>query len=238
MPSSSRSGRGPAAEGTVLAFDTSGSVGSVAVSRRGSVLGHGLLMRRAEHASALVPLIARVLDDAGVARSELDAIVVGEGPGSFTGVRVAAATAKGLARALDLPLWAASSLAAAAMAIDAGSTRYALFDARAERVYGACYAVGDDVVEAVVEPHAGELGDVFGRGVPAGTCFTGDGAERHRARIEAAGFPVVVAGPDRCLAVGLVELLGRGSEARRIEHPGAWEPAYVRASSAVRAWRT
>ena len=175
----------------ILAFDTSGPVGSVAVSRAGDVLARSVMLQPAGHASGLVPLIAEVLDEAGVDRDELTDVVVGEGPGSFTGVRVAAATAKGLCRALGIPLWPVSSLAAAAMAVDEGAIRYALFDARAERVYGACFGVGGAVIETMIPPHAGELRDVLDGDVPPGAVFVGDAAEKHRYVVEGAGYRVV-----------------------------------------------
>ena len=91
-------------DGVFLAFDTSSAVGSVAVGQEGVVLAHAELEEQRKHASALVPAIRTVLLEAGIDKSELDGIVVGEGPGSFTGVRVSAATAKGMAHALGLPL--------------------------------------------------------------------------------------------------------------------------------------
>ncbi|MDF2697777.1 MAG: tsaB, partial [Labilithrix sp.] len=115
---------------TLLAFDTSIAVGSVAVGLGGELLASATLDERKEHASRLVPSIEKVLERAAMRITDVGGIVVGEGPGSFTGVRVAAATAKGLAHALGVPLWAFSSLAAAALAEDAGPTRYVLFDAR------------------------------------------------------------------------------------------------------------
>ena len=163
----------------ILAFDTSGPIGSVAVAHEGDVLARGFLTQQAGHASSLVPMIEEVLDKAGVDRDEIRTLVIGEGPGSFTGVRVAAATAKGLSRALGTPLWPVSSLAAAAMAVDQGAVRYALFDARAERVYGACYGVGGARVETMIEPHAGELRDVLDGEVPPGAVFVGDAADKH-----------------------------------------------------------
>ena len=75
-------------DGVLLAFDTSSAVGSVAVGREGVVLAHSELEEQRKHASALVPAIRAVLLEAGIDKSELDGIVVGEGPGSFTGVRV------------------------------------------------------------------------------------------------------------------------------------------------------
>jgi tRNA threonylcarbamoyladenosine biosynthesis protein TsaB len=89
-----------------VAMDTSGPVGHVAVSRGGEVLARQTMKRRLEHAAGLVPALSRVLKEASVDVEEVRGVVVGEGPGSFTGVRVAAATAKGLARARRIPLWA------------------------------------------------------------------------------------------------------------------------------------
>lgn len=97
-----------------LAFDTSGPVGSVALARGGETLGSRFLLRQSRHASALVPAISSLLEGARATPGDLGGLVVGAGPGSFTGVRVAAATAKGLAAALEVPVWAVSSLLAAA----------------------------------------------------------------------------------------------------------------------------
>ena len=67
-------------DGVLLAFDTSSSVGSVAVGRAGAVLAHAELEQQRKHASALIPAIRAVLLEADVDKSELDGIVVGEGP--------------------------------------------------------------------------------------------------------------------------------------------------------------
>jgi tRNA threonylcarbamoyladenosine biosynthesis protein TsaB len=219
----------------VLAFDTSGPVGSVAVALGAEVLARDVMTRQAGHASRLVPTIDDVLEEAGVDREEIGLIVVGEGPGSFTGVRVAAATAKGLGRALGTPVRAVSSLAAAAFAADAGPIRYALFDARAERVYAACWGVGSDHCEELIAPTAGELRDVLADAVPPGAVFVGDAAQKHRALIEGAGRSVVDPDHERPIADGLIAFTHRvpGSPVADL---GAWEPSYVRASSAERLW--
>ena len=222
--------------GMYLAFDTSSPLGSVAVSRGTDVRARVLLERRAEHASRLVPAIDTVLEEAGVDRMELSGVVVGEGPGSFTGVRVAAATAKGLTRALSVPLWAVSSLAAAALASGTGPIRYALFDARSDRVYGACYGVGSVGVQTLVPPHAGSLRDVLDGDVPGGVIFIGDAADRHRAVIEGAGYPVADRSDLDSLADGLLAYLGLCPDRSPIEDVEAWQPTYLRPSSAEASW--
>lgn len=227
---------GAALAGRLLALDTSSPIGSVAVADAGEVVARAVLRRRAAHASGLIPAIDEVMTAAGVERTALDGIVVGEGPGSFTGVRVAAATAKGLSRSLGLPVWAVSSLAAAAMARDYATIRYVLFDARAERVYGACYGVGSARIETLVEPHGAELRDLLDD-VPAGAVFAGDGARKHRALIEGAGFEIAPAEEAPSLADGLVRWLARHPETEPVEDVGAWEPEYVRVSSAERLWK-
>lgn len=222
-------------QGALLAFDTSGALGSVAVGEGTTVLQVRTLDAPQEHASRLVPVIDRVLSDAGLDKGALVGIVVGEGPGSFTGVRVAAATAKGLAHALGLPLWTFSSLAAAAMAEDVGPIRYVLFDARSDRVYGACYGVGTHAVQELVAPHGGRLRDVLHGDVAPGAVFVGDGARRHRAAIEGAGFAVGAA-PTRSLAEGLLRLQSVRAGDGPVAHIASWEPRYVRASSAEPGW--
>lgn len=222
----------------ILAFDTSGPIGSVVVAGEGEVLARVRMTRQASHASMLVPSIDAVLQEAGVDLSEIDSVVVGEGPGSFTGVRVAAATAKGLCRALGVPLQAVSSLAAAALIAESGLLRYALFDARSERVYGACYKVGATMVETVVSPHAGELGHVLAANPAPGTVFVGEAAEKHRAVIRDAGFEVADPMEPLSLADGLIACVVRLPDTPPVEDLAGWEPRYVRASSAERLWPT
>ena len=223
-------------ESLYLALDTSGPLGSVAVSRGVDVLARNTLGARSEHASGLVPAIDRALDEAGVGRRELQGVVVGEGPGSFTGVRVAAATAKGLVHALSVPLWAISSLTAAALASDIGAIRYLLFDAPGDRVYGACFGMGRAGVQTLVPPHAGTLRDALDGDVPGGAIFVGDAACRHRAAIEGAGFTVAPEEQGVSLADGLLRYLALNPGALPVSHVDAWEPRYVRASSAEPLW--
>jgi len=229
-------------DGFYLALDTSGPSGFVAVARGSQVLARARMDRKGQHASRILPSIRSVLQEASVDVGELAGVVVGEGPGSFTGVRIAAATAKGLVRALGVPLWAVSSLAAGAVG-DLGmrgpGVRYVLFDARGERVYAACYGVGSRGVETLVPPHAAELRDLLAGDVPAGASFAGDGAERHRRVVEAAGFAVFPPPAGDPSADALVHLLSLHPDTPPVpeaELP-TWEPRYVKASSAEREWR-
>lgn len=238
----------------LLALDTSTGVGSVGLARDGEVVAYRLLLQEREHASGLVPQISAVIEDARVDRTEIDGVLVGSGPGSFTGLRVAAATARGLAKGLDVPLWHYSSLAAAAAsygapisgappeisetgppALDGEAAdwpRYVLFDARSDRVYGACYRFLPDRMETLVEPGAATISDILESELPEPVLFCGEGAARHADSIEAAGlrvmgFPAGLPTPHGLLRVHAL-------------HPGAppagpgsrWEPAYLKGSSA------
>ena len=214
--------------GFYLALDTSGGVGSVAVSAGPEVLARTTLDEQGRHASGLIPAVAEVLDEAGVDRGEVSGVVVGEGPGSFTGVRVAAATAKGLAGAWKVPLWAVSSLAAGALNAEGSGVRYVLFDARGDRVYGACYGVGANGVETSRPPHGGTLKDILGGDIPIAAVFMGDGAERHRRALEGAGHAVLEAPAGRPTGDALIRFLTLHPEAPPVADPGAWEPRYVR----------
>lgn len=239
-------------EGTILALETSSRIGSAALARDGSVLARRFLTEPGRTASDLIPAVDRLLREVDLDLSAVDAVLAGAGPGSFTGVRVAASTAKGLSSALDVPLLAVSSLAAAAVSAEAlGSlpgipeawtpegpggpwamevldddrhVRYVLFDARRGRVYGACFALGGGTEpEVLVEPHGGTVIETLNRRPPLGALFMGDGAWAHESLIRAAGFTVQPAPAGVATADGLI----RWGSATRVDR-STWEPQYVR----------
>jgi tRNA threonylcarbamoyladenosine biosynthesis protein TsaB len=240
------------AEGIYLAIESSGPVASVALARGGEVLSRGFLAQSSEQASHLVPVIVEVMQTAGVSRRELDGVVLGSGPGSFTGLRVGGACAKGLAHALALPLWAFSSLAAGALSdlvlpwgagvegwwddpTAAGSDhRYVLFDARGERVYGACYDVVDRSVRERIPGHATTVTELLETPGLEGVAFVGDAAVRHRHRFSAAGRVVLGAPAGIPTADALIALLAVGPEHPPVANVPRWEPEYLKASSAER----
>lgn len=226
-----------APEGPVLALDTSTDIGSVAVGEGESLLAEIVLRVAAGHSAALLPAIDSAMRSAGIAAGDLAAVVVGGGPGSFTGLRIGAATAKGIVSATGVPLWSYSGLlAAAAGCWGSGREVCALFDARRRDVYAACYRFGHPGVDEVFGPAAISLEELFGRfGQGDPPVFTGEGAALHRGEIErelgAAVVPSYLGVPR---ASALLWLTRSAPEMGRVDDPVAWEPAYVRASGAER----
>jgi tRNA threonylcarbamoyladenosine biosynthesis protein TsaB len=127
------------------------------------------------HAELILPMIDSLLDEAGLALGRLDAIAFGRGPGAFTGVRIAAGVAQGLAYGAGLPVVPVSSLAALAQGAARESARIAAaIDARMGEIYCAQFVRGGDglvdivTVEQVIAP-----GDFP---VPAGSGWLGVGS--------------------------------------------------------------
>ena len=112
-------GARPPPTGWILGIETSWRVGSVALAEDGVVAGRRFLTTPSAHASGLVPAVHEALEEAGIVPAELAGVVVGAGPGSFTGVRIGGAAAKGLATSLGVPLYATSSLRAASFTLEA-----------------------------------------------------------------------------------------------------------------------
>ena len=94
------------------------------------------------HSERILPMVESVLSEAGVVRAELEAIVFDSGPGSFTGIRIGAGVAQGIALGLDLPLVAVSSLMGLAQGVsrvvDGCTAVLPAIDARMGQVYWAC----------------------------------------------------------------------------------------------------
>ncbi|MEZ5523828.1 MAG: tRNA (adenosine(37)-N6)-threonylcarbamoyltransferase complex dimerization subunit type 1 TsaB [Pseudomonadales bacterium] len=131
----------------ILAIDTSGEACSVALSVNGEMQETFEVIPRL-HARRLLPMVQAILADSELSLSSLDAIAFGRGPGSFTGLRICAGVAQGLAFGAELPVLPVSSLAALAQGIyrGEGCTHTAvLLDARMNELYAGCYEVVDGI---------------------------------------------------------------------------------------------
>lgn len=133
-----------------LAIDTSTLTASVAITRREECLA--LIDEVAElHSDVVLSLIERALASAAVDKRQIERVCVGVGPGSFTGLRIGLATAKGIALARGVPVVGADSLAALALVGD-GALRVPVLDARRGEVFAAAYAWVDDRLRQVHAP--------------------------------------------------------------------------------------
>jgi tRNA threonylcarbamoyladenosine biosynthesis protein TsaB len=215
-----------------LALETSTRLGSLAVGVGDRLVAEYSLSVQATHSETVLPEVDGMLHRAGLGIEDLEAVVVGAGPGSFTGVRIATALAKGLCFARALPMFAYSSLAAVAAASGAGRT-CALFDARRGEVYAAAYRTGD-LPRPVWGPSVLPVEHLLRDLSATEWVFAGEGALRYAASIEAAGGRVLPAHLGIPRASALLWLMDLAPAAGRVEDPGLWEPAYVRASGAER----
>jgi len=97
-----------------LAIDTSSNTASIALSHKGGILAELTWQSAQNHTVELMPNLVRLLEQAKIALSSIEAIIVAKGPGSFNGLRVGVSTAKGLAFSLHIPLLGISTLEAEA----------------------------------------------------------------------------------------------------------------------------
>jgi tRNA threonylcarbamoyladenosine biosynthesis protein TsaB len=230
----------------LLAFELSTEACSVALWVDGEVRErHEIAPRR--HAELALPWADALLAEAGLAKSQLDAVAVGRGPGAFTGVRLGISIAQGIALALDLPALPVSTLAALATRSlslpahsGAGQHVLAAIDARMQEVYVAAYVfeAGDDGVlvpraldaERVQPPDAVALPDDGDGWVGLGTGFAAQGGAL-RERFDT-----------RLLTLD-AEALPRAGDVARLAHaawrrgeavaPESLEPAYLRNNVAL-----
>lgn len=96
----------------ILSIETSTDVCSVALHSEGKLLAYYELFTEKSHSSSLTMLISNILKQANVSMRQLKGVALSEGPGSYTGLRVGTSVAKGLCYALDIPLYAVSTLLA------------------------------------------------------------------------------------------------------------------------------
>jgi tRNA threonylcarbamoyladenosine biosynthesis protein TsaB len=193
-----------------LAFDTATEVATSAL-----VDGREVLGERVSHARTLLEDVDALLRQGGAHPRDLDALAVGVGPGSFTGVRIGLATARGLALALDLVGAGVSTLDALAAGAPGAMP---VVDARRREIFALV-----DGEPAVLAP-----GDLD---LPAGTVCVGDGARRYRDVLEQRGLSVPPDDDERHLP------RARFHAALASEHGpvDAIEPLYLRVPDAERS---
>jgi tRNA threonylcarbamoyladenosine biosynthesis protein TsaB len=174
----------------ILAADTSTSISTIAVCEGEAdatpnthVLSEMVVECRRLHAERLIASIDWLLNEAGLTLNDINALAISIGPGSFTGLRIGAATWKGLALARDLPLVAVPTLDALtrnAYFLDA--TVCAVLDARMKEVFGAIYRFSNSLREKCTPDCVGPVEKLL-EGVAGPVHFIGDGAVEYRDRI-------------------------------------------------------
>ena len=177
---------------TILGFDTSTAASTAAVLFPDGEAVEAAppaerLGERPAHAAELLPAVRDVMERGGVGFADLDAIAVGLGPGTFTGLRIGVATARALAKASELPVRGVSSLAALAAGMAEGP-RLPLIDAKRGEVYGALF----DGNAQLWSPFALPVDALLSRLAEAGITplAAGDGSLRFSDELEAAGVRV------------------------------------------------
>lgn len=171
------------AEKTILAIDTSTPAGSVAITCGEQLIGELFLRAKGTHTDHLLSSIQRLLEMLSLGIEDLNAIAVVLGPGSFTGLRVGIATAKGLALAAGIPLIGVSSLQT--LAFQAPFARHrvcALLDARKNEVYAGFFHWGNGTPESLGAEEVLPPERLLER-LEGDTLFVGNGASVYRTLI-------------------------------------------------------
>jgi tRNA threonylcarbamoyladenosine biosynthesis protein TsaB len=177
----------------LLAFDTATAATAVAVADGDSVLERRddpPAGARPRHTSRLMALIAELLEEAGWDWDQLDRVAVGVGPGTFTGLRIGIATARGLAQARGLELVGVSTLESLSLNADAENV-CAVLDARRGEVFAAAWSRRRSVLQpATLDPVA------LAERLSPGTLAIGEGAVAFRHVLERSGALIPDDGSD------------------------------------------
>ncbi len=224
----------------ILAIDSSGMTASAAIVSEEAVLAEYNTDFKKTHSQTLLPMIdamTRILD---LDLSSLDAVAVAKGPGSFTGLRIGSATAKGIALALDKPIAEISTLEAMAYALYPAQTLIVpIMDARRSQVYTGIYRFRGEELECVSGDDAMAMEELISRLNDIGEelIFTGDGipvfSEMIKEKLKVPyKFAKAFQGCQRAAALGTlaIEYAKQGRLVPADDHV----PVYLRVSQAER----
>ncbi len=165
----------------ILALESSAKSASVALSRDGALLAQSFQNSGLTHSCTLLPMAEDLIKNAGLKMSDIDAVAVARGPGSFTGIRIGVSAAKGLCWGADKSGIGVSTLEAMAWNGEyapEGSIICCAMDARRNQVYNAMFTFENGRVKRLSEDRAislAELADEL-KGIEANVVVVGDGA--------------------------------------------------------------
>jgi tRNA threonylcarbamoyladenosine biosynthesis protein TsaB len=220
-----------------LAIDTATDVASVALGSADRIVDARSMTGARQHAAQIVPLIRTVLEESHVPLEQITRLIVGDGPGSFTGLRIAWAVTKGLAHERELPMVAVPALLGAAHAGAKGRAVpvVACFDALRGQVFAALYRFAPGTVETLVAPGLFEIRELARVAAVPPVLAVGDGAQRYAAEIlQWTGKPPVGLEALSPIAASLLTLSSIAAVQRPVD--AASEPVYGRPAEAQAKW--
>ena len=139
----------------ILAFETSAKAGSVALCQDGKLLGESYQNTGLTHSQTLLSMAQSLMESCGYTPQNIEAVAVANGPGSFTGVRIGVAAAKGFAWGLEIPCCGVSTLEAMAESFGAWEGLVVpVMDARRSQVYNAVFQAEKGVLSRICEDRA------------------------------------------------------------------------------------
>ena len=223
----------------LLAFETSAKAASVALFQNEKLLGEGYQNTGLTHSQTLLTMAEYLLKNCGVTVNEITDVAVAAGPGSFTGIRIGVAAAKGLAWGKELPCWGVSTLEAMALGLGVQDGYVlATMDARRAQVYTALFLASNGVLTRVFEDSAIALTELKERieKLDKPIFLVGDGSMLTYNTLKA-DVPALVLSPEhkmhqRAVGVGLAAFaaIARGESG----DAEALAPNYLRLSQAER----
>ncbi len=165
---------------TILAIDSSAKAASVCIANEEKIIGEFFINTSLTHSQTLMPMTEQLLKNTELTIDDVDAIAVNAGPGSFTGVRIGVAAAKGLAFPKNLPCVSVSTLESMAYnLLGTDCVVCAVMDARCSQVYNAMFRIKGETVERLTDDRALSLSDLLlnFKQTDERILIVGDGAE-------------------------------------------------------------
>ena len=223
----------------ILAFETSAKAASVALMENGKLLGESYQNTGLTHSQTLMVMAEDLLKQCGKTVADVTAVAVAEGPGSFTGVRIGVAAAKGMSWGGKLPCYGVSTLEAMAEALGIWQGYVCpCMDARRNQVYNALFYANQGQLERVTPDRAIALSELAQelKALEGPIFLVGDGSLlAHRTLTEA--IPSLVLPPEHRMhqrATGVALLAAKKQAAGKSGDGNALVPNYLRLSQAER----